>query len=398
MNSESPSVTQAKRSKQWLWLIGSVAFTLILSFGWILHDGINYQEHYDVLISTQSHLSIFAWGSNDNPMPLYYLLLHGLNMLSGQASIYVDRLFSLACYVVLIIVGYITGRVAIGTRSGAAFASVLLTLSPFMVWYADRATVYSLLALITLVNQLFFILILKRRWWAFSGYLISGVLGLGIHYAFIAVLITQLLFLIYQRRKLGVTRFIAALASCVALIAGFGVWLAISYSQSVFWHALPYTGKPSATNAFIIFVQYLFGFQSVVVTTLIIALWPLLVLFALLAVQKYSRPPVGVEYLFISIVVPILGDFALSWSWKPLFLSSYLIICLPAFMLVLGWYLTTFRLKVFSVGRLVLVAATVAMLISEVSNWPLALQEDYLGTSGSQSESLVSETKPVAPS
>lgn len=396
MNDDSLPAAEQPQAVHWFWILAAIGLTLALSFLWVLHDGINYQEHYDVLVSQQSHAGLFTWGSNDNPMPLYYLLLHGVNSLVGHASLYADRLVSLAAYVVLLVVAYITGRVAIGARHGAAFSVILLALSPFMVWYADRATVYSLLALITLLNQLFFILVLKRRWWALGAYIISGMLGLGIHYAFIAVLITQLLFLVYRRHDLGIGRFLAAIGSCLAMIASFGVWLAVSYPQSPFWHALPYTGKPSATNAFIIFVQYLFGFQSVVITTLIIALWPLLVLFALLAVQKYNKPPVGVQYLFISVVVPILGDFALSWFWKPLFLSSYLIICLPAFMLVLSWYLTTMRLKVFAIGRAVLVAATIVMLITELSNWQLALQEDYLGTAGTQSQSLVSETKPAS--
>jgi hypothetical protein len=157
------------------------------------------------------------------------------------------------------------------------------------------------------------------------------------------------------------------------------VWLAYSPLSQFDWSRLPFTVRPIPTNAFILYVQFVYGFQSVVTTTLLIALWPLLVVVALLAVQKYVRPPLAVQYLAFAAFVPVLLMFVFSWVAKPLYLSSYFIVCLPAAMLLISWFLVVFELEVLSWVRALLLAAMVVMLAIEILHPKVPLREDYLG-------------------
>ncbi len=382
MNDETGS---SINKRQFLIVAGGLIFGIVLSLIWFLHDGINYQEAYNLKLTGIHHLpSIFDYGSNDDPMPLYFILLHWVNSLVGHASLFIDRLISLIAYALLVVAVYLIGKLEDNKGTTAVVAAVLVALSPFMVWYGSRATVYSLLALAAALNQLCFIAIFRNKWWSIPGYALSGLIGIGLHYFFLAIIIPQLIYLIFRRSIMPGRSFWQAISAAVITIGVFCAWVIYSSRVVSYWGFLPFTSKPSATNTFIVYVQYLFGFQSVVVTTLIISLWPLLVILALLAVQKYVRPPEGIKYLFVSSVLPMLMLFILSWAWKPLFLSSYLIVCLPSFLIFIAWYLSAFRLQALKLARFALAGAMIVMMVLEIINWQRALSEDYLGlTKGS---------------
>ena len=361
-------------------VLAAAAAMVAVGFIWFIHDGVNFQENYNIHLSLMHGLKLTGYGSNDDPMPLYFLLLHWFNAMFHGNYLFWDRILSLSAYALLIIVAYAIGRLAAERSFSGLIAALLIASSPFMIWYASRATVYSFLALGVAINLLAFVGLLKKRRWALFLYLPSLMIGLGLHFFFLAILVTQLGYILYRRRELGRSFFEIGLASLVLALAAFGYYYAISSVGSFsHWHYLPTTARPSTTNTFIIFFQYLFGFQSVVTTTLIISLWPLLVVLGLLAVQKYIRPPDAVKYLFLSATVPVIALFFSSWIKEPLFLSSYLIVCLPPFLIFLAWYLSAYKQKALSLARYGLIAGMLAMMVLELINWHLALSHDYLG-------------------
>ena len=356
-----------------LGIVTTAIFSLIL-----LHSSNNYQEVFNTSVARQSSYNAYTQLSADDPMPLYYLMVHSVSHLVAP-SVQVLRMFSWATYLLILPLAFIVGRRATNDRRVGLLTAILIGLSPFVVWYSSRATTYILLLLVTLINAYFYIGILQHRKYQWYGYVLSGLLGVGLHYFFSVVLLTQLAFFALKHR--GYSRRVQLLmgVSGIVFLAAFVVWLRYSLLHGSPWMHLPYTGKPSATNAFILFVQFLFGFQSVVTTTLIISLWPLLVVLALLAVQKYVRPPDSVQYFAFASFIPVLAIFVISWIWKPLYLSSYFIVCLPPFMLLVAWYLVVFDLKALAWARTILVAGMALMLFVELLNPQRALLEDYLG-------------------
>lgn len=361
-------------------ILAIAGFVLLVMVLWLFKSGQNYQEIYNVTRgSTAVNFgNVSALVSPDNPMPIYYLLSGALSHWFTP-TIILWRLWSFVFYALSLPMAYLVGREAADDRRVGLLAAAIIGLSPFFIWYSSRATVYSLVVLAVLINQYFYIGILHKRKWAWLGYVLSGLFGLGVHYFFALVLLMQMIFYAVKHRQFP--RHIAHLVFLCGLVfaVALGLWINYSAAHGAAWNYLPYTSQPSATNAFIIYVQFLFGFQSVEATTFVISLWPLLVILALLAVQKYVKPPVAVQYFSFAAFGPVLLMFALSWLWRPLFLSSYFIICLPAFLLIVSWYLVVFELRALTITRYILLGAMIVMLFAEVFNTKRALSEDYLG-------------------
>lgn len=356
-----------------LGIVTTVVFSLVL-----LHSGNNYQEVFNVSVAHQSTYNAYTQVSADDPMPLYYLMVHSVSHFVVP-SIQMLRIFSWVIYLLILPMAYIVGRRATNDRRVGLLAAILIGLSPFVVWYSSRATTYVLLLLVTLINAYFYIGILQQKRYQWYGYIVSGLLGVGLHYFFGVVLLTQLIFFVLKHSSYRRLTQLLMGVSGIIFLAAFVIWLRYSLLHGSPWMHLPYTGKPSATNAFILFVQFLFGFQSVVTTTLIISFWPLLVVLALLAVQKYVRPSDSVQYFAFASFIPVLAIFVISWIWRPLYLSSYFIVCLPPFMLLVAWYLVVFDLKALAWARTILVVGMALMLFVELLNPQRALVEDYLG-------------------
>lgn len=356
-----------------------LGFAIAAFFIWLQHSQINYQETYALQAAAPHYQSIAQYGSNDDPMPLYYLLLHSFEAHFSQ-SLAAARTLSFGCLLLSSIVAYFIGRRISGDYRVGVLAAAFIGLSPFSLWFGSRATAYPLLLLFVLLNQYFFSGLLEHnRWWDWAGYIISAMLGISTHFFFLLPLFLQTLFIVFRRRSYHPAKTSVFLLCFVALLTAFAYWVHYSLGYNQFWHYLPVTGRPSATNAFIIYVQYLFGFQSVVTTTFIIAFWPLLVILGLVGVQKYVKPPLGIRYSIWAATAPILLLFAEAWLWKPLFLTSYLIVALAPFMIFLAWYFVAFNLRSLSWFRYAVLVLMVLAFLAEINNQQLAIVQDYLG-------------------
>ncbi|HWT55505.1 MAG TPA: glycosyltransferase family 39 protein [Candidatus Microsaccharimonas sp.] len=381
--SSTEVITKERWSDSWYGVFAMFSIVgMLVSFLFLVHSPTNYQERFNLNFAMNGNLNPTTQGSPDDPMPLYYVFLHGIAHITTP-SLTLLRSVSVICLVLAFVVIYFAGKFAHNYRTGL-LAATMTALSPFMLWYANRATVYSLLVLVTVLNQLCFVLLLHKKNWVWPLYIVSAILGLGLHYFFIFILLLQFAFFFAKRRDFSTAYQVGMALTAVGLFAIFTAW--IHYLSDVInvFKLLPYAGKPSATNAFIIYVQYLFGFQSVTTTTLIIAFWPLLVVLALLAVQKYVRPSIGIQYFAFTTTMLIVTLFVFSWIWRSLFLSSYLIIGLPSFMLMVSWYLVAFDLKVLASVRVIVLGVMVVMLAVELSHTDFALSQDYLGSVSSQ--------------
>lgn len=361
-----------------LMLVIGAGIVIFISIA-LLYSERNYQETYNLsLAHSQSALGIFNLASPDDPMPLYYALIHFMPS-AMTLSLQQLRLISIACFMLMLPLTYWVAVRATDDRRVGMLATVLMAFSPFMVWYAGRGTMYALLALIVLANMYFYVGILQRQNRSWPGYLLTSLLGLAVHFFFAATLLTQLLFFLIDRRQFSkLSKYLQPISS-VFFATALGYWVYRSNMHSAVWRELPFTARPVATNVFIIFEQFLFGFQSIETITLVIALWPLLVILGLLAVQKYVRPNASVRYFIVAAVTPVVGMFALGWILKPLFLSSYLIVCLPPFILSVAWYLGTFEMPILVLARNILLATMLVMLVIEFANIRRAITGDYLG-------------------
>jgi mannosyltransferase len=356
-------------------IIVAIFVAVCFSLAWLLLHQASVEESANLALADRDLPLLLKSVAEGAQTPFYYLLLHGVMELFGS-SVIPARLLSLGLYLAIPFVAFKIGRRINGDEQTGRITAALIGLSPFVLWYSNKATPYAALALVTVINQYFYSGILLKRQKDWVGYLISGLIGLLTHYFFALILLVQFGFYVAKRRSFSRQQHIVAFGVVVALLSML-VWWVQYANASNFLENIPQIANPSATDVFIIYIQFLFGIQSVTMTTLILSLWPLLVVIALLGVQKYIQPPLLVQYFVWASFLPVLFIFATSWMWRSTFLSSYLIICLPAFLVFLGWFLTATHLRSLRWVRYLLMTSMMTTMVVQFFFADTPIQDSY---------------------
>ncbi len=136
----------------------------------------------------------------ESNMWLYYLLLHfWMKLGDGEAMI---RSLSALTTVATVPLVYGLGQRLFGGRA-AALAAVLLAANPFLIRYAQEARGYSMLVFFVTLSSYCFIAALEDRasykWWIAHG--LCTALGTATHFFAAQVALTQLAFLLFLGRK-----------------------------------------------------------------------------------------------------------------------------------------------------------------------------------------------------
>jgi len=88
--------------------------------------------------------------TQDTNPPLYFVTLSALRALAGESE-YALRFVSVMAGVLLVPLLYVMGKRLFSERAGV-LAAVLGTFSPFLIWYAQEARMYTLLAMLSLAS------------------------------------------------------------------------------------------------------------------------------------------------------------------------------------------------------------------------------------------------------
>lgn len=356
-------------------LVALMAIAAAISLTYFTNSSLRLDEAQSLWQTSHSTRGLLKVLAEDVHVPLYHLILRYLQSPFGS-SLGVARLFSLGCFITTIPMVYLLGKRGFNHRTGL-IAAVLVSISPFMVWYGSEARMYAMLALVTVINQYFFIGIAQnrsRQWWAYA---LSAVIGIYTHYFFAFVLLTQGMFYLLKRKDFPEGSFIRFSATAVFVAASFAPWLVYVRSLGLANSTQPRLGAPSTIDVFNTFAQFLFGFQVDSVNTIIVSLWPLMVLLVLLAVQNRKSLPLAGKYFTLATFLPIVGAFGLSLVIKPLYLSRYLIVALPSMAFLVVWLLSTYPRRIaWSVGSL-LFAAIIFSSRLQITSAATPVKENY---------------------
>lgn len=136
------------------------------------------------LIATQGWRAI---ASRDNVSPLSHVVLAGVQHVFGRSEV-AARVPGALAGVVLVPVAYALGRRLFGTRVGL-IAAALVAVSPYAVWYARDARMYSYLALISALYLWCFIGFVAHATRRNAiGLVLLGIAGLYVHEYFVFVM------------------------------------------------------------------------------------------------------------------------------------------------------------------------------------------------------------------
>nr|WP_275585884.1 glycosyltransferase family 39 protein [Geodermatophilus sabuli] len=307
---------------------------------------------------------------------MYHVLLRTWRLTLGP-DVQTARLLSLVFLLAAVPVFYLVARKVL-SRPWALFALVVFSCSPFLQWYGNEARMYSMLVLVTLVSQYFFLTVATTgRTAAWVGYAATAAVGVYVHYFFVFVLVAQGLYVLLLWRRLP--RASVVRMAGVALLVGAAylpwfLWFRANGSASETRPSLP---EPSSIDYSNVYSQFLFGFQSDTVNSVLLSSWPLLVLAALASVRVGARLDRSTAYLLAAAFVPVLMAFVVSHLVTPFFLSRYMIAALPALLLLLVRFVSSLTRPVARGLAAALLGVTVLSTVVQAASPETPVDEDY---------------------
>ncbi len=261
----------------------------------------------------------------------YYVLLRLWMRISD--TVWFARMLSVAAAVATVPALYALGK-KLFSRQAALFACLLLAVNTFHMMYSQAARGYSLAVLLVTLSGLYFVKNLREPTpGSAAGYVISSAAALYAHYFAIFVLLAQffaLLFIPRQQRVLG--RQIRLMLVVGVLATPLLLFAAIHKTEPIFW-----VQQTSAKDVYH-FLTYLTG-SGVRFALALLALgyagrewWRCT--FGPTAERQQDR---AWAFLFVVawLLIPIGLTLFIS-HWKPVFSPRFLLVCLPAMLLLVG--------------------------------------------------------------
>jgi hypothetical protein len=290
---------------------------------------------------SKSFAEIIRFTAGNVHVPLYHITLHQWQLWFGT-SVEALRALSLIFYLATIPAVFALGSLVFSRQTGL-LAAALVASSGFFHWYGSEARMYSLLALLTVLNQLFFFRFLRRNHWAdWAGYALTGGLGTLTHYCFGLSLLAQVWFWFDNRKNIAKTTFWKLALVAVLLISLLASWTAFVRHVGKFGHMVPRHSVPTTVDLFNTFSHFLFGYQPDSLNALILAAWPVVAILLFMGVGDRSDRGRYARFFLLVAVIPLLVVFTASHIRKPFFLSRYFFFAAPAFLLFLSSALSTF--------------------------------------------------------
>lgn len=307
-------------------------------------------------------------------MPLYHIILHHW-MLAFGSGIEAVRTLSLIFFMLTVPVVYLLARTVL-SRPWALFVTGLFSFAPFMNWYANEARMYTLLALFSVANQYFFVRILqKRNGWI--GYALTTIIGIYSHYFFAFNLLTQAIFYFFNRSKFQPGTFKRFAAVAAGLVLAVSPWIAYFIAEGAANNTRPLIEAPTTVNFFNAYSQFLFGFQTDPVNTIIVSCWPLLVIVAFFTVKRHMKIDTATTYLLVAASVPVLLAFALSFIITPFFLSRYMVPVVAPLFIVIAWLVSRYSRGPAIGFAVVWIAALAITFTQQTASIATPVKEDY---------------------
>jgi mannosyltransferase len=347
-----------------------------LSYFYFMGQSLRLDEAQSLWQSSRTPLAILRVVAGDVHVPLYHELLHFWRLFVGD-SVAAARTLSLIFYLLSIPALYLLGKTAYN-RSVGLWAALLFTISPFMNWYGNEIRMYTLFAFLVILNQYFYIQILRgKRRDTWFGYALTAVLGVFAHYFFFLNLAAQAIFY-FLRRPLfpegSLRRFIT---TAVIVVGSFLPWVAYVFIVGEAGNQTPHLATPSTVDLFSVVQQLILGFHNDHINTLFLSIWPLALLFGFFALGRHKRIAPETEYFMLAVAVPIAIAFIASFLLAPIFISRYLVLTVPALYLFIISLFNSFSFRMARISRASLVALMLLMLVLEIGSPSTPVKEDY---------------------
>ena len=363
-------------------LVAVIALAALLRFLYLGAESLWFDESISVAIAHQNWLGLWkAISHSEANMALYYALLHVWTGLGD--SEYLIRSLSAAAGVLSVPVVYALGKRLLGTRP-ALIGAALLAANAFHVRYSQQARGYALaVLLVTLASLLFVQGIQKRSTGCWAAYVLVSTLAVYSHFFAILVLGAQWASIAcLLAREVPWQKLLISIATISILLLPLAVFVLTTNGGQLDW-----VPKPSPIDMYYLFESLAGGGRILVIAYLAPCLVAVFLFIRALAHSGRSFDTWRYGMLLSWLFGPVLFVFAFS-LWKPLFVDRFLLICVPAFVLLAAIGLSQIR------TRWILITCICMMLVVSVRKLPWLggywENEDWRGASSY----LISQASP----
>ncbi len=369
-----------------------IAISIGVNLITVTDQSIRLDESQSLWAATKSVTGILKYISQDVQVPLYELLLHFWIQIFGT-NIVIARGLSFIFFIFTLPVLYKVYRQVAG-RSVSLLGVTIFSLSPFILWYSNEARMYTMFALATSLDHLFFLKLYKSKGKNGKlGYFLSTLFGMFSHYFFIFFLFTQFVYVIFSiflnrntesfKAKIAIRK--KFLISYITILFLDGVfflpWAVYFIFRGLAGNTQPLIPPPTSYDIFATFINFLFGFQSTQVQTLMVSLWPLIVLVLFFIFTRRNSTHVLYKgYFILTAFFPILMIFLLSF-FKPIFLSRYLIFVTPSLFFIVAWILLSYSKKTSYILITIFLMLLLGLLFFQNLSPFTPVKENYVGVS-----------------
>lgn len=301
-------------------------------------------------------------------MALYYVLLRIWSQMSDTP--WFVRLFSVLAGVATVPAIYFLGKALFSRRAGI-LAALLLGLNIFHIRYSQEARSYSLVVLLVTCSSLFFVRNIKSQGRAGGGlYVLSSAAALYAHFFAALVLLAQFVSWMLLPRRLRTWNYVRNLIAIA--IMGFPLLLFIAFRGG---SNLDWLSHPTSKDVYRLFTD--FSGNGVIFVLFILSV----ALASREAWLQWSHHRESCEawaFVFVALwlLLPVVITLAAS-HWKPIFFARFLLVCLPASLLLFGQGLALIRPN--WLGFAVLAVLVCASLIGLRKFYRQPGQEDWKG-------------------
>ncbi len=327
-------------------LVGILAIATLLRVALLGDKSFNLDEIDSISFARLDWGSFFKLiAPREVNMTFYYVLLR-VWRLAGENEV-VIRSLSVAAGVATIPVLYLLGRRLFGPRVGLV-AAFLISINTYHIQFSQYARSYSLLVFLVTLSSLLFVNCVERpRWRNWLGYLVVSILGVYSHLFAAFVLLAQWVSLAFLRpRDVPWRGWLISALCMVLLLLPLGV---IAMLRTPTWA----TWVPTPKLRDIVDVYYVltgglvgptgiyapageWGGRTGIFLMLFYCLACVIALLDARRVRAFSgtlRPLWRYGFLLTWLFLPVLAAFAVS-QVKSIFLTHYMIICLPPLVLL----------------------------------------------------------------
>lgn len=303
-------------------------FSFLVQFVHITSQEVSLDEPFSIYHAQFDFFTIISQLKNYNNPPLFELMLHVWIKFFGISNFSV-RFFPMlfACLSPLAL--FYLGKRFFSLSSGI-FASLLLSCSSLLIFYAHDCRVYSLFLLLTILSMYLFLSLLSSpaKKTSIIVFIVVSTLLIYAHYfGFFVLSIQGVHVLCFCKSKLF--NFIKYYTAIFLLYTPQLVVLLTRFRDSIdhgTWLSPP-NGIDSLYNMLWSFSNYPF----VTVLCLVLFFAALIVLVKNRATQFYNK---NTTLVLLWFLIPFFGMFFLSYK-VPMYISRYLIFIIPAYYLLL---------------------------------------------------------------